>query len=133
MSFILIGVIALVIWLRVTKRLTNAHLTQIIAAALGLLALRLGFGGSPLGGIALAGVAGALWLSDRPRRPSDLTRARALLGVPADAGPDAIRAAFLDRAAVAHPDRGGSVADMQALNAARDLLLQGARGPAKRG
>jgi len=50
-----------------------------------------------------------------------------VLGVPASAGIDEINRAWRDRAAAAHPDRGGSDAAMAQLNAARD------QGRAERG
>lgn len=51
-----------------------------------------------------------------------------VLGVPASATVDQIRAAWRERAAIAHPDKGGSDAAMARLNAARDdgLAARGA-------
>ncbi len=130
MSLLLLAVGALVGWLWLTDRLSGPLLTRLIAGAIGMMALRLGFEGSPLGGIAMGALAVALyWRTRSTRKPTaiEAAHARALLGVGAEAGPDAIRAAYLRRASTAHPDRGGDVADMQALNAARDLLLRRAR------
>ena len=57
------------------------------------------------------------------RRGEALARARRLLGVDASAGRDEIVAAHRRLTHAAHPDKGGSDAAMQEVNAARDLLL----------
>ena len=57
------------------------------------------------------------------RRSETLARARRLLGVDAGAGRDEIVAAHRRLTHEAHPDKGGSDAAMQEVNAARDLLL----------
>ncbi len=49
--------------------------------------------------------------------------ARALLGVSATATPDDIKAAFRTAVRAAHPDNGGTGADMDALTRAKELLL----------
>ena len=59
----------------------------------------------------------------------DLTEARALLGVGADADAAEIRAAHRRLVADAHPDHGGTDEAARRLNAARDLLLDAMRGP----
>ena len=56
-------------------------------------------------------------------RQQSVTRARKRLGVSARADHKEIREAHRRLSAMAHPDRGGSKAQMQELNAARDLLL----------
>ena len=56
-------------------------------------------------------------------RQQAVTRARKRLGVSARADHREIREAHRRLSAMAHPDRGGSKAQMQELNAARDLLL----------
>ena len=53
----------------------------------------------------------------------DVAKARALLGVTADADVAEIRAAHRRLIASVHPDRGGTEALAAQLNAARDLLL----------
>lgn len=63
-----------------------------------------------------------------PALPADdlaarLAEARALLGVDADAGSDAIAAAHRRLIARNHPDAGGTAALASRINAARDLLL----------
>jgi len=52
-----------------------------------------------------------------------LARARTTLGVARDASAEDIRAAHRRIVTIIHPDRGGSAADLQEANAARDLLL----------
>ena len=73
---------------------------------------------------------GLIWLvwrywrpAPKAKRPSEVTAARALLGVRADADAAEIRAAHRRLAVQAHPDRGGSADDARRINAARDLLL----------
>lgn len=127
---LLIGLVGVVAWLWLTDRLTGAGVTRLVAGVLAFTALRLGLEGSVVGGVALGLGAAGLFLSADParrQRAAEVGRARALLGVGADAEPDVVRAAYLRLAAAAHPDRGGDVAAMQALNAARDLLLSRAR------
>ena len=63
------------------------------------------------------------YLSAQPTRGQAVFKARKLLGVPATATHKDIRAAHRRMAALVHPDRGGSTARLQELNAARDLLL----------
>lgn len=53
----------------------------------------------------------------------DAAEARAILGVGADAGPDAIRAAHRRLIAAVHPDKGGSAELARRINLARDVLL----------
>ncbi|HEX8387842.1 MAG TPA: DnaJ domain-containing protein [Sphingomonas sp.] len=71
------------------------------------------------------------WLLRKPRKGRvslNEAEARALLGVPADADADAIRAAHRRLVGQVHPDRGGSAELARRVNAARDLLLgRGAR------
>jgi DnaJ-domain-containing protein 1 len=72
--------------------------------------------------------AALIWLAWRvlakpaPKK-SEVAKARALLGVRADADAGEIRAAHRRLMADAHPDRGGSDAAARRLNAARDALL----------
>ena len=63
------------------------------------------------------------YLRPAPTRSQALFRARSLLNVSATADHKEIREAHRRLASLAHPDRGGSKAQMQELNAARDLLL----------
>lgn len=63
------------------------------------------------------------YLSPVSARSRAALRARELLGVEVGAGREEIIAAHRRLTALVHPDRGGSTADMQEANAARDLLL----------
>ena len=63
------------------------------------------------------------YLRPAPTRSQAIFRARSLLNVSARADHKEIREAHRRLSAMAHPDRGGSKAQMQELNAARDLLL----------
>jgi hypothetical protein len=64
--------------------------------------------------------------SDGPRADGPMTEeeACAILGVPRDASPDAIKAAYRRVIARAHPDKGGTDWLAGRVNAARDLLLK---------
>lgn len=63
------------------------------------------------------------YLRPVPTRQQAVFKARKLLGVSAKANQREIRDAHRNLAAMLHPDRGGDKAQMQELNAARDLLL----------
>ena len=63
------------------------------------------------------------YLRPAPTRQQSVQAARRLLGVNAGASHRDIREAHRVLAARLHPDRGGDKAQMQELNAARDLLL----------
>ena len=63
------------------------------------------------------------YLRPTPTRDQAVFRARKLLDVPAHADARRIRDAHRRLSANGHPDRGGSHASQQELNAARDLLL----------
>jgi len=81
--------------------------------------------------VAVLAGAGWWWLRRnlRPRAPLrfdqllDAAEARAILGVGANAGPEAIRAAHRRLIAAVHPDRGGSAELARRINLARDVLL----------
>lgn len=78
-------------------------------------------------------IGAALWLtvasrqraigSRRPEALSD-SDARSILGVPADATPEAVNAAWRRLMGRAHPDQGGTEGLASRLNAARDRLLK---------
>ena len=84
----------------------------LVLAALAALACRWAFGKWP-------------WEYLTPRRSREQAqfRARKLLGISAQANARQIREAHRLLSANHHPDRGGSHASQQELNAARDLLL----------
>ncbi|HVI30756.1 J domain-containing protein [Phenylobacterium sp.] len=77
-----------------------------------------------------------LWLAVSTRRTTPAAapaakgrmsaeEARAILGVPADAGPEEIKAAYTRLMRSVHPDKGGTSGLAAQLNAARDRLLKG--------
>ncbi len=83
--------------------------------------------------LALAVIWAAWHLLRKPKRQPgapdarlmrDVADARVVLGVPAGADADAIRAAHRRLLATIHPDRGGSSELAGRANAARDLLLR---------
>jgi hypothetical protein len=100
-----------------------------------------------LGGAVVASARGAwifaagllalsIWLGVRARAiaagkpaprlmPMSERRARALLGVSAEADVQEIQAAYLRLIRTVHPDRGGTAGLAAELNAARDRLLRG--------
>ncbi len=84
----------------------------VVLAALAALACRWAFGKWPWD-----------YLAPRRSREQALFRARKLLGISAQADARQIRDAHRQLSAGSHPDRGGSHASQQELNAARDLLL----------
>lgn len=103
--------------------------TLIAAALLGGGALALSRG-AWVTGVGLCGAALWLTLASRirsvPSRAEGLSEAEArrLLGVPADATPEAITAAWRRLMARAHPDQGGTEGLAAKLNAAKDRLLK---------
>ncbi|MEM7688534.1 MAG: molecular chaperone DnaJ [Pseudomonadota bacterium] len=64
-------------------------------------------------------------LKPPPTRAQAITKARGVLGVPANASRDEIMAAHKRLVASVHPDRGGTSAAVHEANDARDLLLSG--------
>jgi len=63
------------------------------------------------------------YLKAAPARSQAVFKARQLLAVGANADHDEIRKAHKRLAAMVHPDKGGSNAQMHEADAARDLLL----------
>jgi hypothetical protein len=143
MGLIWLGLAAVAVWAlarlgRQTERARRGHWrisATILATAL--------FAGAVLAAsrgvwIAAIGMAGAgLWLAVQSRiRPVAVRRApsterlteaeaRAILGVPADASPEVVQAAWRRLMARAHPDQGGTEGLAARVNAARDRLLKG--------
>ena len=66
-------------------------------------------------------------LSGKPSKREALRKARSLLGVASDASSDEIIAAHRRLLSSAHPDKGGSDAEVHSANDARDLLLENIR------
>src|SRR5690348_17255824 len=65
------------------------------------------------------------WIRDRELKDEvamDGRRARRVLGVPKNAGPDEIRRAFRARALVTHPDHGGNAVAFAEVRSAFELL-----------
>jgi len=63
------------------------------------------------------------FLQAKPSRARSVFEARKALGVGASATAEDIRAAHRKLLLTAHPDHGGSSAELERINAARDLLL----------
>lgn len=90
----------------------------------------LAFRGAWLPAVGLAGA--GLWLTIASRQRSAPPRAeslsdaeaRSILGVPADATPEAVNVAWRRLMGRAHPDQGGTEGLAARLNAARDRLLK---------
>ena len=91
-----------------------------------LLAMR----GAWLPAVGLIGAALWLTVASRQRTPAPRgdrlseAEARSILGVPADATPEAVNAAWRRLMGRAHPDQGGTEGLASRLNAARDRLLK---------
>lgn len=133
-TLLLIGVAGWLIWTGRLQRMTAKDGMALGAALVG--AVLAAKGKPQLGAPLLLGAAlffakqgkGAkakpkIRSAPRQDRSSDLAEASALLGLPADASPEAIRAAHRRLIASVHPDRGGTEALAARINAARDLLL----------
>lgn len=103
--------------------------TLISAALIAGGVLALSKGGWIVGG-ALVGAGLWLTMSSRmrtvPKRAEGLglSDAASILGVPADASPEAVNAAWRRLMARAHPDQGGTEGLAARLNAARDRMLK---------
>ena len=142
MGLIWLGLAAVAVWAlarlgRQTERARRGHWR--ISATILSTAL---FGGAVLAAsrgvwLAAIGMAGAgLWLAVQsrvrtvpPSRAPSAERlseaeARSILGVSADATPDAIQSAWRRVMARAHPDQGGTEGLAARVNAARDRLLK---------
>lgn len=108
-------------------RVAATLFSAVLLAGGVLLAVR----GAWLPAVALIGA--GLWLTVAsrqravaPRRTEALSdsEARSILGVPVDASPEAVNAAWRRLMGRAHPDQGGTEGLAARLNAARDRLLK---------
>ncbi|PZU58233.1 MAG: molecular chaperone DnaJ [Sphingobium sp.] len=142
MGLLAILLIALAGWLMWTGRLQRMKAGDGVALGLAIVGTLLAAKGQPvLGALPLLGAVGYLLWRQRAPRPGQrasrrgktpspppvddaVAEASALLGIAADAGPEAIRAAHRRLIASVHPDRGGTEALAAKINAARDLLLR---------
>ena len=130
MAIALVLAAALAWWLHQRGELLPNLLRLGGTGAAVLIALRMVETGRPMLAL-IAAAAGWFWwktqggkmLAGKTLAIGAAAKARALLGVGRDADADAIQAAWRRQMATAHPDAGGSAAAVQALTAARDLLL----------
>ncbi|WP_336968145.1 J domain-containing protein [Sphingobium aromaticiconvertens] len=133
MGLLALLLLALAGWLIWTGRLQKMTAKDGLALGIALVGAVMAAKGKPLIG-ALPIIGSALFFAlqnskGKARReavgrpPGDVGEARALLGLPADADAQAIRAAHRRLIATVHPDRGGTQALASKINAARDLLL----------
>jgi len=129
--------VGLAVWLIWTGRLQRMSLKDGMALGTALVGAVMAAKGKPLAGAPLLLGAAVYFYGQgrkaKPPRPKaapradEVAKARALLGVSADADAAEIRAAHRRLIASVHPDRGGTEALAAQINAARDLLLaQGA-------
>jgi len=133
MGLLALLLLALAGWLIWTGRLQRMTAKDGMALGVALVGAVMAAKGKPLiGALPLIGSALFFVLQSSKgkarrmpvRRPvGDVGEARALLGLPADADVEAIRAAHRRLIATVHPDRGGTQALAAKINAARDLLL----------
>ncbi|CAN5430235.1 hypothetical protein BH10PSE12_BH10PSE12_37840 [soil metagenome] len=136
MGMFAILLIALAGWMVWTGRLQRMTPRDGIALGVAILGAVMAAKGKPLiGAVPLLASVGyaALRVRSGPRKnrtpPAPqaapaVSEARALLGLPADANAEAIKAAHRRLIATVHPDRGGTEALAAKINAARDILLQ---------
>ncbi len=143
MGLIWLGLAAVAVWAlarlgRQTERARRGHWrisATILSTALFAGAVLAASRGVWLAAIGMAGA--GLWLAVQSRiRPASPSRApsaerlseaeaRSILGVSADATPEAIQSAWRRLMARAHPDQGGTEGLAARVNAARDRLLKG--------
>jgi len=146
MGLVACALIGLAIWLIWTGRLQRMTAKDGIMLGVGLVGAILAAKGKPLIGAPSLGAV-ALYFAMQGRRllgkrptprafdppETDINRARALLGLAADADEAEIRAAHRRLIASVHPDRGGSEALAAQINSARDLLLKDCAARTSRG
>ncbi len=141
MGLLAILVIGLAGWLIVTGRLQRMTARDGMMLGVAIVGALMAAKGKPMTGAIplLASAAYFAWRRQRDagaksKSTSESTagfddnmanaEARALLGLPADADADAVRAAHRRLIANVHPDKGGTPALAARINAARDQLLR---------
>lgn len=134
MGFFALLLLGLAGWLIWTGRLQRMSAKDGMALGVALVGAVVAAKGKPLLGAPLLLGATLFFFAQgqkakpgKPARPSspgdEIAKARALLGVAANADAAEIRAAHRRLIASVHPDRGGTEALAAQINAARDLLL----------
>lgn len=129
----LLAVLALgvVFWAIATGKVRRAASRETAALAMGVAGMAVLGSGKLVAGVALMVASAALWpWRKRPAASGgvntggvNVDEARALLGVPADADAETIRAAHRRLIAQTHPDRGGTEELARRINLARDAAL----------
>lgn len=124
----LLAVLALgvVFWAIATGKVRRAASRETAALAIGVAGMAVLGSGKLVAGVALMVASAALWpWRKRPAATGgvNVDEARALLGVPADADAETIRAAHRRLIAQTHPDRGGTEELARRINLARDAAL----------
>lgn len=123
---VLVAIGAVGWWAWRTETTQARRLGDVAAVVAALVGLRLFGRGETIPALAaLGGAAWWLWFRRETGGRADMSaeEASGLLGVPADASADAVRAAHRRLVARVHPDLGGSVELTARVNAARDVLL----------
>ncbi len=132
LALILIGV---AVWLMASGRLSRMTGKDGIMLGLAIVGAVMAARGARIVGIiplAIAAIYGWRRWTAKPKSPSVASKAepeavrdaRALLGVPATASAEDIRAAHRRLIAKIHPDAGGTQALAEKINEARSILLQ---------
>lgn len=141
MLYLILGVLALWLILRASgKPILKRREWRFLTGAFAVAALA----GAAFAGLREAWVPAAVllmmggWLALSTRRPPggaaasppragpmSLEDARSILGVPASASPEEVKAAYTRLMRSVHPDKGGTSGLAAQLNAARDRLLRG--------
>lgn len=124
----LLAVLALGIaaWAIATGRIRKPDNREAAALALGAIGLAMLVRGKVIPAIAFLAGGAALWPwrgVPPTARAMNIDEARALLGVPADADAETVRAAHRRLIAQTHPDRGGTEELARQINLARDTAL----------
>lgn len=127
MGLLLLLAAGILAYLYFTGQLTDRLVRQIGAGALGIVAVRFLVTGQQGAGLAVGAIAIAIAFWGKTTRRTQalgLDEAREILGVPAGASAEEIRAAYRRIIAQVHPDKGGSPYLSRRVTAARDILLK---------